>query len=133
MKDVNKIILVGRLGNDPTLSTTKNGTSMTYFSVATTRKFRESKSDDTSERGELRELTVWHRIVVWGKEAENCANYLKKGNLVFVEGNVRTRKYQKEGEDRFISEVHAESVSFLGGGRSTRDEPIREETEAASA
>jgi single-strand DNA-binding protein len=108
MKDVNKVMLIGRLGADPTLLTTKNGYSVSNFSLATSRKYRDPK-DETA----LKEDTAWHRVVVWGRDAENCAKYLKKGNRAYVEGHIRTRKYEKDGTERFISEVYAESVGFL--------------------
>lgn len=100
MKDVNKIILVGRLGGQPTLRVTKNGHSVAHFSLATTMQ------DDQ---------TQWHQIVVWGKQAENCAQYLEKGQWVYIEGPVRSREYTTdEGQQKLIFEVIAETVKFIG-------------------
>lgn len=112
MKDVNKIILIGRLGSDPTHKEFKSGVQVVHFPLATTRKFRtEGKTD-----GELTEETQWHRVVAWGRQAEICAQYLKKGHTVYVEGMLRSRKYQaKDGTTKYMVEVHAENVSFLNG------------------
>jgi single-strand DNA-binding protein len=115
MKDVNKIILMGRLGADPVQRETKNGLSVVNFPLATARKVREgSKSEEGEEV--LSEETQWHRVVAWGKQGEACAQYLKKGQPVFVEGMLRSRKYEgTDGASRLSFEVHAENVSFLGG------------------
>ncbi|OFZ55878.1 MAG: hypothetical protein A2428_06470 [Bdellovibrionales bacterium RIFOXYC1_FULL_54_43] len=113
MQDVNKIILVGRLGANPILRETKAGTSVVHFPLATSRRLR----DDGEERDEPShsEVTQWHRVVVWGKLGEFCSQYLKKGHPVYVEGSFRSHKYDtKEGESRVAFEVHAEKVSFLG-------------------
>jgi single-strand DNA-binding protein len=118
MKDLNKIMLIGRLGKDPTMISTKTGVSMTQFSLATSRKFRDSKSED----GVLREETVWHQVVVFGKTAEHCQQYLKKGSRAFIEGNLKTRKFEKDGKERYISEIHADDVSFLDFAKGPRQE-----------
>ncbi|OFZ19888.1 MAG: hypothetical protein A2X94_14615 [Bdellovibrionales bacterium GWB1_55_8] len=115
MNDLNKIFLVGRLGTDPVQRDTRNGIAVVNFPLATTRRSR--KSDDEAESGSA-DVTQWHKIVVWGKEAENCARYLKKGEAVLVEGNVRSHRYEgKDGQSRTAFEVHAENVRFLSGHR----------------
>lgn len=114
MKDVNRVILLGRLGGNPTHRQTKTGLSVAQFSMATSRRlYREDSSGTTSDP---QQETQWHRVVVWGKQGENCAQFLKKGNPVYVEGYLRSRNYEdKTGAQRTSFEVHAENVSFLSG------------------
>ena len=128
MKDVNKIFIMGRLGADPVSRETKAGVRVVNFPVATSRRLRAVENPvseveeedhglgrDESKEAVRNEETQWHRIVAWGKQGENCSQYLRKGDGVFIEGSVRTRKFQlQDGTDRFTFEVHAESVSFLG-------------------
>lgn len=124
MKDVNKIILIGRLGADPVHRETKSGTSVVQFSLATSRRYREQ-----SEGGEetQTEETQWHKIVAWGKQGEACAQYLRKGQPVYVEGMVKSRKYEaRDGSSRLSFEVHADSISFLGGGGGSAREALNE-------
>ena len=115
MKDINKIILICRLGANPILRETKTGAVVVNFSIATSRRV---KSTDASETEPMTEETQWHRIVAWGRQGEMCAQYLTKGEKVYVEGSVLSQKYVgKEGKERVLFEVIAETVSFLGGGR----------------
>ncbi len=115
MKDINKIILIGRLGANPILRETKTGAVVVNFSIATSRRV---KSTDASETEPMTEETQWHRIVAWGRQGEMCAQYLTKGEKVYVEGSVLSQKYVgKDGKERVSFEVIAETVSFLGGGR----------------
>jgi single-strand DNA-binding protein len=110
MASVNKVILVGNLGKDPEVRFTPSGRAVAKFSIATT----ESWMDQESGR---QERTEWHNIVVWGKQAESCGQYLAKGRQVFVEGAIRSRSYDdKEGNKRYITEIIAQRVQFLGGG-----------------
>jgi single-strand DNA-binding protein len=120
MKDVNKVILVGRLGADPVSRETKSGLAVASFTVATSRRGKEE--------GEIQ--TQWHKVVAWGKQAEACSAYLKKGHSVFVEGTMRTHKYEgKDGNSRMAFEVHVDDISFLTrGGR--REEVVPEASEA---
>lgn len=116
---VNKVILVGNLGRDPEVRSTPTGQSVCNFSVATTEKF-------TSRDGSNKESTQWHNVVVWGKLADNCGQYLKKGRQVYVEGKLTSRSYEaKDGSGkRYVTEVVAQSVQFLGGkqeGDASRD------------
>jgi len=113
MASVNKVILVGNLGRDPELRFTKGGQAVANFSLATSDTF-------TNREGGREERTEWHRIVVWGKSAENCSKYLSKGRTVYIEGQLRTRDWEdKDGNKRQTTEVHAQTVQFLGapGGR----------------
>jgi single-strand DNA-binding protein len=114
MASVNKVILIGNLGRDPELRYTKGGQPVANFSLATSDSF-------TNREGAREERTEWHRIVVWGKSAENCSRYLNKGRTVYIEGQLRTRDWEdKDGNKRQTTEVHAQTVQFLGapGGRS---------------
>lgn len=104
---VNKAILVGRLGQDPELKYTASGTAVTNFSVATNDSW-------TDKSGQRQERTEWHRIVVWGKQAENCNKYLKKGRQVFLEGSIQTRSWEDQnGNKRYTTEIVAKLVNFL--------------------
>ncbi len=117
MKDFNKIILLGRLGADPIVRETKTGQSVTHFPLATSRRVA-SQADASGETAERVEETQWHRVVVWGKQGQACAQYLKKGQSVLVEGSMRSHKYEgKDGKERISLEVYAENVSFLPSGR----------------
>jgi single-strand DNA-binding protein len=114
MRDINKILLSGRLGNQPTRRETKNGLAVVNFSLATSRKIVEGEGADAKSREE----TQWHKVVVWGKQAESCNLYLTKGQKVFVEGMMRSRKYtNKDGDSRLSFEVHADYVNFLSPSR----------------
>ena len=102
----NKITLIGRLGRDPEARTASAGT-VVNFSLATDEMWLDGQ-------GQKQTRTEWHRVVVWGKQAELCAKYLAKGRLVFVEGSLQTRKYQdSQGQERSVTEVKAQRVLFL--------------------
>jgi len=110
MASVNKVILVGNLGKDPEVRFTPSGRAVARFTLATT----ESWMDQESGR---QERTDWHNIVVWGKQAESCGQYLTKGRQVYVEGRITSRSYDdKDGNKRYITEIVAQRVQFLGGG-----------------
>ena len=112
---VNKAIIVGRLGADPELRFTGSGRAVANFNLATDSVWTDKQS------GEKKKATEWHKIVVWGPQAETCSKYLSKGREVFVEGEIRTRNYEdKEGIKRYITEIVARDVRFLGG-RGDRD------------
>ena len=108
---VNKVLLLGRLGVDPELKYTQNQVPVCNFSLATNdrRKVGEEWTDHTE----------WHRIVTFGRQAENCSQYLKKGRQAFIDGKVQTRKWQdKEGKDRYTTEIVANNIQFI----SSKDE-----------
>src|SRR5277367_3794567 len=106
---VNKVILVGRLGRDPETRFTSGGQAVANFSVATDASYKD-------RNGERQKRTEWHKIVVWGKQAEIAQQYLKKGSLVFIEGRIQSREWQdKEGQKRTSFEVVATSFRMLGG------------------
>ena len=109
MASVNKVILVGNLGRDPELRYTQTGQAVANFSLATTDRF-------STKDGDKQERTEWHRIVVWGRTAENCAQYLSKGRSVYVEGRLQTNEWEdKEGQKKKTTEIVAQLVQFLGG------------------
>jgi single-strand DNA-binding protein len=118
MKDVNKVILVGRLGADPIQRETKAGLAVVHFPVATSRKLQVSNEGASNEESAPSEETQWHKVVTWGKQGENCAQYLRKGSAVYIEGMIRSHKYEgKDGTSRMAFEVHADDVNFLGSPR----------------
>ena len=108
MAGVNKAILVGNLGRDPELRHTQNGQAVVNFTLATSENW-------TDKNGERVERTEWHRIVVWGKTGETCAQYLSKGRTVYVEGRIQTREWEdKDGNKRYTTEINAQTVNFIG-------------------
>jgi single-strand DNA-binding protein len=108
---VNKVILVGNLGADPESRTTNSGTVVATLRLATTERTKERDSGNWTDH------TEWHRVVCFGKVAENVTRYLKKGRQIYIEGKIRTRKWQdKDGNDKYTTEVIADNVQFLGGG-----------------
>ena len=106
---VNKVILVGRLGRDPETRYTGGGQAVANFTMATDESYKDKS-------GERQKRTEWHKIVVWGKQAEIAQQYLKKGSLVFVEGRIQSREWQdKEGQKRTSFEIVANNFRMLGG------------------
>jgi single-strand DNA-binding protein len=114
MSGVNKVILIGRLGKDPEVRNLDNGAVVANFSIATS----ESYKDRTT--GEKKEVTEWHNIVLWRGLAEIAQKYLHKGDMVFIEGKLRTRSWEKDGITRYTTEVVADNMTMLspksGGG-----------------
>jgi single-strand DNA-binding protein len=110
MASVNKVIIVGNLGRDPETRYLPSGEAVTNISVATTETWKDKAS------GEKKEATEWHRISFFGKLAEIAGEYLKKGSQVYVEGQLRTRKYQDKetGKDRYATEIRADRMQMLG-------------------
>ena len=110
---VNKVILIGNLGRDPEVRYTPSGQAVANFTVATNEAW-------TDKAGQKQERTEWHRVVVWGKAAENCGEYLSKGRQVFIEGRLQTREWtNKEGAKQYTTEIVANPVGgvvFLAGG-----------------
>ncbi len=108
-RGVNKVILVGNLGKDPETRYMPNGKAVTNFSIATSESWKDKQT------GEQREQTEWHNIVMYDRLAEIAAEYLKKGSQVYLEGKLRTRKWQdKEGRDRYTTEINANEMQMLG-------------------
>ena len=113
---VNKVIVLGRLGQDPELKHTTGGSPVTNFSVATNESW-------TDKQGQKQERTEWHRIVVWGKLAELCSQYLSKGRQVYLEGRLQTRSWEDaQGQKRYTTEISANTVQFLGAAQGASDQ-----------
>lgn len=108
MSGVNKVILIGNLGGDPTVRYTPTGQAVANFNIATSERF-------TNKTGEKEERTEWHRIVAWGKLAEICQQYLKKGKQVYIEGRLQTRQWEdQQGQKRQTTEIVANNMQMLG-------------------
>ena len=115
MASFQKVIILGNLGKDPEVRFTGSGQPVCNFSLATNESW-------TDKSGQKQERTEWHRIVVWGKSAENCGKYLAKGRQALVEGRLQTREYEKDGQKHYQTEIVATSVQFIGGGKGERQE-----------
>ena len=116
MRGVNKVIIIGNLGADPEARQFNNGGSVTNISVATSEQWTDKQS------GEKREATEWHRISLFNRLGEIAAQYLRKGSKVYIEGSLRTRKYQDQsGQDRYITEIRAEQMQMLDGQTGGQD------------
>lgn len=117
---VNKAILIGNVGADPEVRAMTSGDSICTLSVATSERWKDKNS------GEQKEATEWHRVVLFGKLAEIAESYITKGSTVYIEGKIKTRKWtDKEGVDRYTTEIHAETMRMLGtpqGGRQQADD-----------
>ena len=123
---LNKVMIIGRLGRDPELRYTQSGSPVASLNVATDESY-------TDRDGNKVDRTEWHRVSVFQRQAENCANFLAKGSLIYVEGSLQTRKWQdQQGQDRYTTEIKAQRVQFLdrkgdaprdaGGGRGFEDD-----------
>ena len=108
MAGVNKAIILGHLGRDPELRDLQSGQPVCKLNIATSRRY-------TNKNNEAVEETEWHRVSVWGKQAEHCNNYLTKGRQVYVEGRLRTSSYDKDGQKHYTTEIVADTVQFIGG------------------
>lgn len=120
MASVNKVILVGNLGRDPDMRYLPSGEAVANLAIATTDKFK-------NKQGEMVEQTEWHRVSFFGRTAEVCGQYLKKGSQVYVEGSIRTRKYtDKEGVEKYATEIRGDRMQMLGskggGGMADMDD-----------
>ena len=129
MASVNKVIIVGNLGADPETRYTPGGDAITNIRVATTDRWKDKAS------GEMKEATEWHRIAFFGRLAEVAGEYLKKGSQVYVEGSLRTRKWQdKDGQDRYSTDIRGDVMQMLGrreGGGMPREEGAARPAEKA--
>ena len=118
MASLNRVVILGNLGSDPELRYTQNQMAVCSLRVATT-DYR------TGADGQRQELTEWHRIVVWGRQAENCSKYLAKGRSVLIEGRLVTRAWEdKQGQKRYTTEIVAQNVQFVGGGGQRSERPV---------
>ncbi len=106
---MNKAMVIGNLGSDPDVRYTQSGTPVATFSIATSERWKDKE-------GQMQEATEWHKIVVWRALAEVCREYIKKGDKVYIEGKMQTRKWQdSDGNDRFVTEIIARNMEMLGG------------------
>ncbi|AOU98675.1 single-stranded DNA-binding protein [Acidihalobacter yilgarnensis] len=130
-RGVNKVILIGNLGGDPEVRYMPSGGAVTNVTLATTESWKDKNSGDRQER------TEWHRVVFFNKLAEIAGEYLRKGSQVYVEGSLRTRKWQgQDGQDRYTTEVVASDMQMLGGragGTAGFDAPAAQERQPAAA
>ena len=118
MASVNKVILVGNLGRDPEVRYTPGGSAVANFTLATTDRWNDPS-------GEKKERTEWHRIVVWGKQAEIAGEYLRKGRQVYVEGSLQTREWtDRDGNKRYTTEVRVQRFQMLGARPGEERQPV---------
>jgi single-strand DNA-binding protein len=126
MAGVNKVILVGNLGKDPEVKYLDNGVAVANFSLATTEKYKNKEGEKVSQ-------TEWHNIVLWRGLAEVAEKYLKKGASVYVEGKIKTRKWEdKDGNTRYNTEILADNMTMLGGKKDSQENTINSPQETAS-
>ncbi|HWQ38380.1 MAG TPA: single-stranded DNA-binding protein [Burkholderiales bacterium] len=130
MASVNKVILIGNLGRDPEVRYLPSGDAVANLSIATTETWKD-------KNGEKQEQTEWHRVALFGKQAEIAGEYLKKGSQVYIEGRLQTRKWtDKEGQERFTTEIRAERMQMLGsrsGGSERMPAPEEERAPPSGA
>ena len=113
MSGVNKVILVGRLGKDPEVRHLENGATVANFSMATSETYKDRNT------GEKRETTEWHNVVLWRGLAEVVEKYVKKGDMIYIEGKLKTRSWEKDGVTRYTTEVVGDNMTMLGGGNNS--------------
>ena len=121
-KGINKVILIGRLGSDPEVRYTANGTAVARFSLATGEVYNDKD-------GNRQEKTEWHRIVVWKKLAEICSQYLSKGRLVYIEGSLKTTPWEKDGVKHYTTEIVAREMQMLDSAANNSAGNNRNESE----
>ena len=130
MSSLNKAMLIGRLGQDPEVRYTQSNTAVANFSLATNERYKD-------RNGEFQEKTEWHRIVAWGRTAEICQEYLRKGSLVYIEGPIQTREWEdKEGQKRYTTEIKTRTMQMLdsrGDQMGASDAPSKPEKKAANS
>jgi single-strand DNA-binding protein len=126
MAGVNKVILVGNLGKDPEVKYLDNGVAVANFSLATTENYKNKEGEKVSQ-------TEWHNIVLWRGLAEVAEKYLKKGASVYIEGKIKTRKWEdKDGNTRYNTEILADNMTMLGGKKDSQENTITPPQEVAS-
>ena len=127
MGSVNSVFIVGHLGADPEVKHMQNNRAVCNLSVATSEQWKDKS-------GQKQEKTEWHRISVFGEQAESCGKYLAKGRLVAIQGKLQTRSYEKDGQKHYATDVVADRVVFLGGGgdRDTASQAPRKDHDTGS-
>lgn len=114
---LNKALIIGRLGRDPEIRYTQAGTSVATMSIATSEKWKDKTT------GQMNEKTEWHRVTVFGRQAENCSQYLQKGSQVYVEGRIETSQYEKDGQTHYSTAIIANMVQFLDSPGQKQQQP----------
>ena len=126
-RGVNKVILVGNLGQKPEIRYTQTNTAVATLSIATSESWKDKES------GEQREKTEWHRVVFFGKLAEIAEQYLDKGSQIYIEGKLQTRKWQdKDGNDKYTTEILGNEMNMLGGRQASSDSGAYDQSQPAS-
>ena len=120
---INKVIIVGNLGQDPEIKYTAGGAAVTTLSIATSDSWKDKDSGMEQER------TEWHRVVLWRRLAEVAGEYLKKGSKVYIEGQLQTRKWEQEGQTRYTTEIIARDMQFLDSRGSSNNESNQKSSE----
>ena len=120
---INKVIIVGNLGQDPEIKYTAGGAAVTTLSIATSDSWKDKDSGMDQER------TEWHRVVLWRRLAEVAGEYLKKGSKVYIEGQLQTRKWEQEGQTRYTTEIIARDMQFLDSRGSSSNESTQKNSE----
>ncbi len=127
MSGVNKVILIGNVGADPEVRHLENGVTVANFNLATSETFKDRKT------GERREQTEWHRVVVWRGLADVVEKYVRKGSKLFIEGRLRTRKWEKDGIDRYTTEIYADNMTMLDRAGSDGGQAPQQRSQPAGA
>ena len=126
-RGVNKVTLIGNLGNDPELRSTQSGSAVANITLATSESWRDKETQETKERVE------WHRVIFFGRLAEVVNEYLRKGSQVYVEGRIQTRKWQdKDGNDRSTTEIVANEMQMLGSRGTNSESPANQQSASTS-
>ncbi|MBW6491095.1 MAG: single-stranded DNA-binding protein [Lentimicrobium sp.] len=120
-RGINKAILIGNLGRDPEIQNFDKGVKKASFSIATTETYR-------NREGQEMEQTEWHNIILWRGLAEIAEKYLRKGSQVYIEGRIRNRSYEKDGQKRYITEIECDTLNLLGSRHSTDTTPQSEQS-----
>ncbi len=125
-RGVNKVILIGNLGKDPEVISFDGGVKKASFSIATTEVYRTREGQDM-------EQTEWHNIVLWRGLAEVAEKYLRKGSQIYVEGRIKSRSYEKDGQKRFITEIECDNLTMLGNKNSSDSSSSNERSTSGSS
>ena len=126
-RGVNKVTLIGKVGNDPELRSTQSGSAVANITLATSESWRDKETQETKERVE------WHRVIFFGRLAEVVNEYLRKGSQVYVEGRIQTRKWQdKDGNDRYTTEIVANEMQMLGSRGTNSESPANQQSASTS-
>lgn len=115
MANLNKVMLIGRLGRDPEIRYSQQGLAIVNFSIATSEQWTDKNT------GNRQDKTEWHRVAVFGKQAETCEKYLSKGSQIYIEGRLQTRSYEKDGQTCYATEIIVSNFQFLGGKQENHD------------